>query len=709
MSLFGAGDVLLMHFALRTLILAAGTLPAVSLRAAAPDPAPDPVTLPMTVVTASARPAATELAREELIKVNGGVNLVTRGAAEKTPLLGLADMLRGQVGVDTSARTAIDSTAISIRGSGLNDKTGNGRGLAVIQDGAPINQADGLMDLSPIDPDALDAVEIRRGGNALRYGANALGGAIVLTSATGLTSPGVRLIATGGSYGYAKGFVSAGGETDAVDGFGAYSYARSDGYRENSRGDAHRVNVNAGTQLAAGVENRVFASFTDYFTATPGDVTRAVMQSSPTSAAPAAALYQTYRAHRLVRGADTISFFNDDTRFDLTAGAYYRDLDEHGATNVTDKVTTIGSLNGILRHDGELDGRRATSTLGFNLAAGTVDDNRFTPLPGTDTRGAKKEASDQSANTVELFGEQDYYVTRHDAVTVGAQGLWTTRTLDYTFNKPASENREKAYVGFNPKLGARHEFDRHTSVFGNISHSTEAPTFAQFKTSRAEQPTNLDAQQAWTAEIGTRGEHHRWRWEVTPYYSWVSDEFLTYSTGPAATDFTTLNADETTHRGIEWGVDVELFSELADTASIGDGRARHRLLLRNAGNLADHRFQGDALYGDNRLPGSSIYRHRVELMLELQGGFYVGPNVELATDSYVDSANTLRAPAYATLNLQTGYRWSHAGRVFLEARNLTGERYSPTLSTLANAAGADQAVFRPADGPAAYAGLELRF
>lgn len=679
--------------------------------ALASEPSGLPPVLVTETVPGSGAPADAAQAerRVRLARVNGGVNLVSADEVAKAPLPGLSDMLRGQVGVDTAARTSPDATFLSIRGSGSNDKTGNGRGVIVLQDGLPLNQADGLMELSPVDPQALAGIEVWRGANALRYGANSLGGAVNLLSHTALTSPGLTLLGMGGSYGYAKGFASAGGSLDAFDGYGAYSYSRTDGYRQNSAAESHRVNVNVGARLAEGVENRVFAGFTDYYAQSPGDVTRAVLEDAPRSAAAAALLYETYRAYSLARVGDTLSFFNDDTRCDLSAGYYYRDLDEHGADSVTDKVTTIGSLSGVVRHDGDWNGHRATSTAGFNVSTGVVDDNRYRPQPGTSVRGAKREASEQYADTVELFGEQDYYVTRREAVTVGAQGLWTTRRLHYSFNKAASENRDKEYVAFNPKFGVRHEFDPKTVLFANVSRSYEAPTFGQFKTPRADQPSNLDAQRAWTVEAGLRGEHRRVAWEIVPYYSLVKGEFLTYSTGPAASQFTTLNADETAHRGVELGLDVELLSEMPSGASVRDGAPRTRLVLRNTGNLGDHRFQDDALYGDNRLAGTSLYRHRAELMFEHKGGFYVGPNVEVATSPYIDSANTYKAPAYATVGVQTGYRWRRGARVFVEGRNLTGERYSPTLSTVADAGGADQAVFRPADGPSVFGGVEVRF
>ena len=52
-------------------------------------------------------------------------------------------------------------------------------------DGIPINTADGYVDSSEIDPTAYRYVEVYKGANALRFGANSLGGAINFVMPTG--------------------------------------------------------------------------------------------------------------------------------------------------------------------------------------------------------------------------------------------------------------------------------------------------------------------------------------------------------------------------------------------------------------------------------------------------------------------------------------------------------------------------------------------
>src|SRR3546814_8468577 len=59
------------------------------------------------------------------------------------------------------------------------------RGLAMYFDGIPLNTSDGLLDFFEIDPSAYSYVEVFKGANALRYGSNALGGAINLVTPTG--------------------------------------------------------------------------------------------------------------------------------------------------------------------------------------------------------------------------------------------------------------------------------------------------------------------------------------------------------------------------------------------------------------------------------------------------------------------------------------------------------------------------------------------
>ena len=127
--------------------------------------------------------ADTEQARADIERTPGGVEVVPDTAFKNGPANTVKDVLGWVPGVITQPKSDIDGR-VSIRGSGLTRNYGN-RGINIYMDGIPINTSDGLFDLFEIDPTAYRYVEVYKGANALRYGANALGGAINFVTPTG--------------------------------------------------------------------------------------------------------------------------------------------------------------------------------------------------------------------------------------------------------------------------------------------------------------------------------------------------------------------------------------------------------------------------------------------------------------------------------------------------------------------------------------------
>lgn len=91
-------------------------------------------------------------------------------------------------GVFVQPRFGSGEARLSIRGSGL-QRTFHLRGIELLQDGVPVNQADGGGDFQAIEPLSTRYIEVYRGANALTYGAATLGGSINFVSATGLDAP----------------------------------------------------------------------------------------------------------------------------------------------------------------------------------------------------------------------------------------------------------------------------------------------------------------------------------------------------------------------------------------------------------------------------------------------------------------------------------------------------------------------------------------
>jgi outer membrane receptor protein involved in Fe transport len=110
---------------------------------------------------------------------------------------------------------------------------GQSQGLAIYLDGARFNQPFGDTVQFDLIPEAairklsiLDASPV--------YGLNALGGALLLETKTGVSDPGLEASATGGRFGYAEGSIAGGFARGAFSAFAAFQYSHDDGWRDFS-------------------------------------------------------------------------------------------------------------------------------------------------------------------------------------------------------------------------------------------------------------------------------------------------------------------------------------------------------------------------------------------------------------------------------------------------------------------------------------------
>ena len=214
-----------------------------------------------------------EQATRDIQRTPGGVEVVPDTAFKSGPANTVRDVLGCVPGVITQPKSNIDAR-VSIRGSGLTRNYGN-RGVNLYMDGIPINTADGLFDVFEIDPTAYRYVEVFKGANALRYGANALGGAVNFVTPTGRDASALDSRFDGGSFGFIRGQASTGGTRGQYDWFVTGSAQREDGFRDHSNGHIGRVNANVGYQLSPDAETRFYVNANSWRQRLPGELTKA--------------------------------------------------------------------------------------------------------------------------------------------------------------------------------------------------------------------------------------------------------------------------------------------------------------------------------------------------------------------------------------------------------------------------------------------------
>jgi iron complex outermembrane receptor protein len=687
------------HLHLPALVATLATLPGAFLAEERP-PAPETIQ-----VAADRDPALTSpdtaTAERTRLTVPGGATVIDAESYKSGRANTLRDALGWAPGVVVQPRFGSEESRLSIRGSGI-QRTFHLRGVTLLQDGFALNQADGGGDFQAIEPAVLDHIEVHRGANALRYGAASLGGAINFVTPTGRNAPLADLRLEGGSFGYLRGLAASGGQRGDLDWYVAASGYVQDGYRDHSEQRNVRATANVGYRLAEHIENRLHLSASDSASQLPGALTRAQLETDPRQANPGNLAGDQRRDYPLYRIADVVAAQWHTER--LEAGLSWTNKDLfHPIFQVVDQYSN--DYAGMVRFTSSapLGGFGNRFTVGMNGALGLTSDDRFDNLGGE--AGTMRASADLTATNLELYAEDQLQVMPGLFLIVGAQAVRSEREYDDRFLGNGDQSGSNYYHAFNPKVGALVQISPLAQIYGNLSRSFEPPSFSELGLFPAPPdpasafPSDIEAQSAWTAELGTRGSTDVVTWDLAIYHAWVRDELLSYDLGGG--NQRTVNADETIHLGFEAGVDATL---LRDAVATGDA-----LVLRQAYTWGRFRFDGDAVHGDRQIPGLPEHSYRVEL-LWTRDGWFLGPNLEWQGSYPVDFAGTTANDGFALLGARAGYRAARGLAAFIEGRNLTDEDHVPTTN-IANPAQAvaGQALYLPGDGASVFGGVEWRY
>ena len=211
-----------------------------------------PAALAVTVVTIRLEPLPTILdpivtsaTRDErsLSEVAAAVSVADTSAIRRGRTVGLHETLRMMPGVQVASRYGTDDAKIGIRGSASRGGVAP-RGVAVLLDGIPLTEPDGVARLDLMELAASRQVEVVRGPVSALY-AGSPSGVVNVVSRSGRDSRGISIRGSGGPFGFRKydgygGGVFAGGRGS---GFAAASYTWADGYRVHSGGHILRGQV----------------------------------------------------------------------------------------------------------------------------------------------------------------------------------------------------------------------------------------------------------------------------------------------------------------------------------------------------------------------------------------------------------------------------------------------------------------------------------
>lgn len=632
--------------------------------------------------------------RAEFAHIPGGAGIVDAETYKTGRASSPQDALGQATGVYIQSRSGAEESRLSIRGSGL-QRTFHQRGILLMQDGAPLNLADGSGDFQSIEPIALDHIEVMRGANAWRYGAANLGGAINFVTPTGKSAPEVQLRTEAGSFDYRRVFGAVAqdfGDWDAY--LGVSDYAQ-DGFRDHARQDNQRYFANIGGRINERLATRFYISHVETDSEIPGSLTKAQLRRNPEQAASSTVTGDNKRDFTLNRFGN-ITTLQLDGGHSLELSSFYS---EKSLWHPIFQVLEVDSEDIGVRlthkwHNAE--GWRWSA--GVEALQGRNQTKNYVNVSGR--RGNLVDRQLQTARSLNAFSELEVPLAEDWALIGGLTWLHSERDIDdklkssFNFAGLPSGFRDdsftKSYSARIGRIGLRHELAEGVQLFGNLSQSFEPPTFSELTGGAI--VTENDAQKATTLEAGMRISRGHLDLDLAVYRSEVRDELLGYTNPLNPTQVITTNADRTVHQGIELGAAWQLGN----------------LLLRGQYLLNDFRFDDDPAYGNNRIAGVPSQFLKGELLWQ-QDGWYVGPTLEWVPVHYAaDHAESLYAEAYAIWGMKGGYRPREGLGFFVEGRNLADKTYIATTGVVANANGQDAALFMPGDGRSLYVGLEWK-
>lgn len=631
----------------------------------------------------------------DIERTPGAVQVVPDTVFKSGPANTIRDVLGWVPGVITQPKSNIDNR-VSIRGSGLSRNYGN-RGVNIYMDSIPINTADGLFDVFEIDPSAYRYVEVFKGANALRYGANTLGGAVNFVTPTGHNASRFDARVDAGSFGFVKGQASTGGAYGQYDYFVTASAQREDGYRDHSKGHMERVHANFGYRITEDAETRFYVNANTWRQRLPGELTKSVAMNAPRSADPEFVRQDQQRNIDSARLANKTTLRFGPTTVDIGLFGVHRHVDHPIFRYLDYRVTDYGGF-ARATDDRTVSGFRNRWVAGVNVHNGTIDNEEFENLTGA-VKGALVGSTLDKSQNYSVYAEDSFFFLPNVALVAGGQLMHAVRDRKDRFLSNGDQSGRRAYTFFSPKVGILWDVDPAWQVFANISRSVEVPTF-DANTFVLPASSTVNAQTSTTYEIGTRGRRPDVTWDIALYRAEIKNELQCLRTAPWSL-CSVVNADRTVHQGAEVGLGVAFLKEIITQ--------QDHLWLNVAYTYNDFFFDGDALYGNNRLPGVPRHFLRSEIAYKYPKGLHVGPNVEWMPEAFfADNANGLTIDPYALLNFRISYDRGRGWSGYVEGRNMLDTRYISTTIT-AGAADATSALFNSGYGRAIYGGVRFKW
>lgn len=653
------------------------------------------IDIPLEPVPTALDPIVTSATRDarSLSEVAAAVSVADTSAIRRGRTVGLHETLRMMPGVQVASRYGgMEDVRIGIRGSA--SRAGAVRSIAVLLDGIPLTESDGVARLDLIELAAARQVEVVRGPVSALY-AGSPNGVVNVVSRTGRDSRGISVRALGGAFGFQKYDGRAGGVFASGRGsaFASSSFTATDGYRAHSDGEILRGQVAFDYVAGPGTRVAIQANGSRLDLRLPGSLSQSQFDADPNGASATAAMFGLGRGDTRWRAGTRLE--------QVVGGGIATGYFFYGGRTLR-FPTTIRIVDGNL-HRIQGGARLRTDRVAgspLDVITGVDYDNIF----GRDHRwvndsGARGPLYDDGYFWVPNLGaysQIEWRATRTTGVTLGLRyDRVTYRFVSYVSDSIPRQKR--TFDQLSPRVSAVWRPDSAMSVYASVGRGREVPAIGELSmTPGTRLVPSLRPKSLWNYEVGARrivGD--RALLEGSVFYADVRGEFVPRTINNTSNP---ENASRSRNIGFELGVTARATRdvELAASYSFLDLRMQDytSFVPDSTGTPRETDFAGKLLPGvpKHRLTGEVRVRPLPPLDLgvqvEWQGVVYVeSGNADVGT-WYVPGAPVQRVPfravpSRALVHLNAAWRLGPA-TMFGSVENLFGLEYAGNI--LANEA-----------------------
>lgn len=642
--------------------------------------------------------------QEPLIRSTSAVSLLDSNTLKNQNPASLVGALNTISGVRMEERSP-GSYRLSLRGSLLRSPFGI-RNIKIYLDDFPLTDAGGNSYLNLLDLNSIGSIEIFKGPDGSRFGANT--GGVVLINPKSVEKNELEFGLSGGSYGLFAQHANVQQKFKNYQFTISEAYQRSDGYRQNSAMERKFLQTTQRWQYSPKGSLHALVFYSDLNYQTPGGLNTSQFAENPkfarqpTKTLPGAVEQQAAIYNKTIfAGLSNNYQITKNLKHVLAVFGSYTDFNNPFITNYEKRYENTLGLRTFLDYTRIVNRSRFNAQFGVESAKTGSKIRNFDNNKGTPT--AIQAFDNLNANQTFAFAKLNVEVNKKLLIEL-ASSLNFYR-YDYESIAPVIISRQENTFKkqWMPKAAVSYLITDNLAIRTSASRGYSPPTIAEVRSSNNQINASLQAELGWNYETGIRFQTEKLYLNANLFRFDLEDAIVRRLDANGNEFF--INAGGTRQQGLELEGSYELFNKI--NGFINSVKITSSFTLNNFKfkNFSD----GTNDYGGNNLTGvpKNVWVNGIDVGFDK--GFYLFAQYNFTDKIPLNDANAFYAESYHLLDAKAGIKGKKIFganlNFFVGVNNLLNQQYS--LGNDLNAFGGRY--FNPAATVNVYTGVNLAF